>query len=152
LVRVARKEARDAEYRAAVRQAFGAFPTRPRPRTAADAVRVEVQLRDAAIAAMEAARRSLHTRLRAELPPLAQEAYGLAELARTAGRAAADSEPPRARLRRLAAAAQRAQADPALAAHATRAAELARRPLPDELGDEALDALEALQADLEPVR
>lgn len=152
LVRVARQDARDPEYRAAVREAFGAFPARPRPRTAADAVRLEAPLRDAAIAAMRAARRSLHTRLRAELPALAREAYQLAGLARAVGRAAVDSEPLRARLRRLAAAAQRAQADPSLAAHAARAAELARRPLPEELGDEALDALEALQADLEPVR
>ncbi len=152
LVRAPRRDARDAELRAAVREAFGALPGRPRPRTAADAVRVEVWVRDAAIAAMRTARRSLHTRLRAELPALAREAYQLAGLARAVGRAAVDSEPLRARLRRLAAAARRAQADPSLAAHATRAAELARRPLPDELGDEALDALEALQADLEPVR
>ncbi len=145
LARAPRRDARDGEVRAAVRAAFGPFLSSSRPRTAAEAARLEAPLRDRAIEAMHTARTSLHTRLRADLAALAAEAYVLARLARTVSRGAVDSEPLRARLRRLDAAAARLDAKAAEVVASCRA--LGQRELPDELGDPALDLLEALAAE-----
>jgi len=157
LRRAPRRDALDDATRAAVAEALGAVAG-PAPDDAADAARLEALLRRGAVAAMDTARRSTHTGMRRRLPPLAQEAYDLADVARQVAQAPTDPAPLRAALRELADALARCagQAGPDEAATATALRETAAAAraiaLPDRIGRETLDQLRAAQERLDRER
>lgn len=150
-----RRDGPDDELRAALDRAFGALASGP-DATVAEAALAEARLRRAAIAAMNLARRSVHTGVRRRLPPLAQAAYDLADVA--ARLAAAPSDP--APLRRVLAAtadlldrcAERDGPGDVTAALKASAEAVRATTLPNRIGPDSLDAVLAAQERLDAER